>query len=323
MYLEFYGLREAPFELTPNPRFLFLTPQHREALSNLEYGLLSAKPLTVVIGEAGTGKTTLLSAALASSHCLNVKFVHVSNPTLTRGEFMKLLARGFALGPAAAECKTDLLTELEACLLQRRARGEVTALVVDEAQSLSSELLEEIRLLANIETPEYKLLPLVMVGQPELRTRLNDPALRQLKQRVALRCEIVPFEAEDTAAYIASRIATAGGDPFEMFTRDAIILIHERSSGIPRTINVICDNALMGGLALNHKQVHRDLVLEVCRDFDLPAGTEARDAAQRIVTRDVPAGGGPGAASSQGETPGRTNRPEYVPMPRRFRIFAS
>src|SRR5437867_2481121 len=168
MYLRCYGLQEAPFELTANPRYLFLTPQHREALSNLQYGLFSAKAITVLIGEAGTGKTTLLQAALDSERCRSVQCVYLNNPALTRAEFIELLARRFGLSQRAEESKAALLTELEAVLQERRARGQITALVVDEAQSLSLELLEEIRLLANSETTTDKLLPVVLAGQPEL-----------------------------------------------------------------------------------------------------------------------------------------------------------
>jgi general secretion pathway protein A len=269
MYHRYYGLREAPFELTPNPKFLYLTQQHREALSNLEYGLSSAKAVTVLIGEAGTGKTTLLKAALASERCKDVSCVFVSNPALTRNEFVETLAQRFDLSAAASQSKAVLLAELEAVLKQRRAKGQITALLVDEAQTLSIELLEEVRLLANIETASEKLLPLVLAGQPELSGRLNDPSLRQLKQRVALRCELRPFALAETATYIAMRIRTAGGEASKLFTREAVIAIHERSRGIPRTISVICDNALVSGMALGKQPVGQDIVFEVCRDFDL------------------------------------------------------
>jgi type II secretory pathway predicted ATPase ExeA len=164
MYQRFYGLRELPFELTPDPKYLFFTPRHREALSNLEYGLSAAKSITVLIGEAGTGKTTLLRAALASERCANVRCVYMNNPALTREEFVRMLANRFNLSAESAGSKAVLLNELEGVLLERRKRGEITALVIDEAQSLSNELLEEIRLLANIDTPSEKLLPLVMAG---------------------------------------------------------------------------------------------------------------------------------------------------------------
>lgn len=271
MYQDFYGLRELPFELTPNPKYLFFTAGHREALSNLQYGLFSAKSVTVLIGEAGTGKTTLLRAALESDACRNVRCVYLNNPALTRAEFVEMLANRFELGPAAAASKTALLAGLERVLSARRTHGEITALVVDEAQSLTSELLEEIRLLANIETTTTKLLPLVLAGQPELADRLNDPGLRQLKQRVALRCEVAPLTLQETAAYMASRIRTAGGDASRLFTREAVMLIHEHARGIPRTISVMCDNALLSGMAMERRPVDREIVLEVCRDFDLRA----------------------------------------------------
>jgi type II secretory pathway predicted ATPase ExeA len=276
MYQAFYGLRDLPFELTPDPKFLFFSPRHREALSNLEYGLSSAKAITVLIGEAGTGKTTLLRAAIESDRCRGVDTVHLNNPALTRAEFVELLARRFGLSARAEESKASLLTELEVVLRERRAKGEIIALVVDEAQSLSAELLEELRLLANIETPTEKLLPLVLAGQPELRDRLNEEGLRQLKQRVTLRCEILPLTLDETASYIARRVSAAGGDSMRLFSREAVMLIHERSRGIPRVISVICDNALLTGFGLGRKPVDRAIVLEVTRDFDLDC-PESRD----------------------------------------------
>ena len=269
MYQRFYGLRELPFELTPNPAYLFLTASQHEALSTLEYGLGSAKSLTLLSGEAGTGKTTLLRAALDSERCRHVRCVHINNPTLTRDEFIKTVALRLELGSAVGHSKAELLPVLERVLRERRSRGETTALVVDEAQSLSAELLEEIRLLGNIETATEKLLPLVMAGQPELAVRLEDPSFRHLKQRIVLRCELARFELSETAAFIGSRIATAGGTGARLFTREAIILIHEYSGGIPRTISVICDNVLVSGMALGKRPVDRALVSEVCRDLRL------------------------------------------------------
>jgi general secretion pathway protein A len=269
MYQQFYGLRELPFELTPNPRFLYLPRQHREALTSLTYGLSSAKGVTALIGEAGMGKTTLLHAALQSETCRNVKCVYLVNPTLSRSEFLELLASQFGLTAEAGRSKAALLTQLEATLRSRRAHGQLTALVIDEAQSLSAELLEEIRLLANQETATEKLLSIVLAGQPELRERLNERELRQLKQRVTLRCQLLPFTQQETAAYIASRIQTAGGDAARLFTREAVMLIHERSRGIARTISVVCDNALLNGFGLGRQPVTYDVVLEVARDFDL------------------------------------------------------
>jgi type II secretory pathway predicted ATPase ExeA len=269
MYQSFYGLAELPFELTANPKYLFFTGQHREALSNLEYGLSSAKPITLLVGEAGTGKSTLLRAALESERCRRVSCVYLNNPTLTRDEFVETLASRFDLGANAERSKATLLGGLESTVRDRQARGDITALVVDEAQALSDELLEEIRLLANMETTIGKLLPVVLAGQPELAQRLNEPGLRQFKQRVALRCELKPLDLPDTASYIASRIRTAGGDPGMIFTREAVTLIHEYSHGVPRTISVMCDNALMSGFALDQRRIDGHIVREVCQDFDL------------------------------------------------------
>jgi general secretion pathway protein A len=269
MYTQYYGLRQLPFELTSDPKFLFFTPQHREAMSTLEYGLSAAKPITVLIGEAGTGKTTVLRAALQSERCRRVSHVVLDNPTLTREEFLEMLTARFQLGPFKS--KPKLLDGLESLIRGRHHRRGITALVIDEAHVIPSEILEEIRLLGNMETSTEKLLPIVLIGQPELASRLNEPGLRQLKQRVALRCELRPLDLKDTAAYIASRIRTAGGDPANVFTREAVSLIHERSRGVPRTISVMCDNSLVSGFALKRWPVDTDLVLEVCRDFDLTA----------------------------------------------------
>jgi type II secretory pathway predicted ATPase ExeA len=294
MYEAFYGLRELPFELTPNPRFLFMTQQHREALSILQYGLSMSKPLILLVGEAGMGKTTLIRTALESEECRRMHCVYLCNPSLTRKDFVRTLADHFQLGAAAAESKQTLLRELEGLLRDRKARGEKTALVVDEAQSLSTPLYEEIRLLANIETSSEKLLPVVLAGQPELAARLEDPALRQLKQRVALRCEIRPFTSRETAAYIANRIRTAGGSAAKLFSLEAVEAIHRHSGGIPRVINVICDNALVTGVAMQRQPVDQAMILEVCRDFALaaPVAAEAPAVEERLddLSSEAPTG---------------------------------
>ena len=281
MYLQFFGLRELPFELTPNPRFLFLTRRHREALTLLRHGITTVKGLALLIGDAGTGKTTVVRAALASQPDDAVRFVYLNNPTLTRDEFIEFLAYGFQLSAEAAQSKTALLIEVERRLLEWRERGVVAALFIDEAQSLSYELLEEIRLLANIETPTQKLLSVVLAGQPELADRLNEKSLRQLKQRVALRCELAALTLNETASYIAARIRVAGGDAPRVFSRDAVSLIHECSRGIPRTISVICDNALVTAFALQRRPVGPDVVVEVCLDFDF-SGDDGRSAVDLV-----------------------------------------
>jgi len=268
MYESFFGLYERPFDLTPNPRYLVLTDAHREALSNLEYAIASRKGVTLLLGEAGTGKTTIIRTAIERQpervHC-----VHLQNPALHRTEFVEMLATRFGLSARAAESKTSFLLELEALLASRSRSGESTVLVVDEAQSLPLELLEEIRLLANIETNEDKLLSVILAGQPELADRLNERSLRQLKQRVALRCQLSPLTLQESCAYVAGRIRAAGGIGAQTFTREAVTLMHEHAHGIPRTLNVIADNALVTAFATERRPVNTKVVLEVCRDLDL------------------------------------------------------
>jgi general secretion pathway protein A len=267
MYTQFYGLNELPFELSPNPKYLLFTPRHREALANLQYGISARKSLTVLLGEAGTGKTTLVHAALRSEACRGARVLHLANPVLTRDEFVESLAHGFELSPRAAQSKPALLAELESVLRERRAAGVTTALVVDEAQSMPYELLEEVRLLSNIETAHEKLMPVVLAGQPELADRLNRPELRQLKQRVALRCSLGLLDLVETTAYIEGRLRIAGRET-QLFTRDAIQMVHVRAAGVPRTISVICDNALVGGFAAGAVTIGADIVRDVCEDFD-------------------------------------------------------
>src|SRR5688572_3751337 len=268
MYESFFGFGERPFDLTPNPKYLVLTDAHREALSNLEYAIASRKGVTLLLGDAGTGKTTVIRTALERQpdqvHC-----VQLQNPALNRTEFVEMLASRFGLSQLATSSKTALLLELEALLAKRRERGESSVLVIDEAQSLPLELLEEIRLLANIETAREKLVSVILAGQPELADRLNERSLRQLKQRVALRCELRPLTLQESCAYVAGRIRAAGGVGAQTFTREAVTLMHERSHGIPRTLNVIADNALLTAFATGRRPVNTKVILEVCRDLDL------------------------------------------------------
>ena len=311
MYEQFFGFRERPFDLTPNPRFVVMTAVHREALSNLEYAIASRKGITMLLGEAGTGKTTVIRTAIERQPT-RVWCVHVPNPALTRHEFVELLATKFELSDQARASKATFLRELEALLLQRCAVGDTTVLIIDEAQSLPHDLLEEIRLLANIETNEEKLLSVIIAGQPELSERLNDASLRQLKQRVALRCELGVLSLAATAAYLAGRIRAAGGVGAQVFTREAVTLIHERSKGIPRTINVLADNALLNAFAVGERPVTRHTVLDVCRDFDLQEPADATGDVQAsaeamVITADADVEGAEAqrllSSSSQAEPP--------------------
>jgi general secretion pathway protein A len=325
MYERYYGLNERPFDLSPNPRFLFLSNRHREALTHLWYGLTGRPGLTVLTGEAGTGKTTLVRTALLAANGSSAGIVHLSNPTLTRAEFYEYLSAGFGFTADVAGSKTRFLHELEAAIASRAQKGIVLALIVDEAQSLPNELLEEIRLLTNIQDASGRSLAVVLVGQPELSARLNERALRQVKQRVALRCELTPLHVEETAAYIAARVCIAGGNAEGLFTRDAVLAIHEHSKGIPRTISVICDNALVSGFAADLKPVARSLVLEVCRDFHLGngVGNESHSATKPPVT--APPLPADRAASDErpADAPAKARRPivSGITRPRRFSFF--
>jgi general secretion pathway protein A len=285
MYEGFFGFRERPFDLTPNPRYLVLTNLHREALSNLQYAIASRKGITLLVGEAGSGKTTIVRAAIERQpervHC-----IHLHNPALTREEFVEMLATRFELSERARSSKAVLLIELEELLRQRRARQETTVLVVDEAQSLPTDLIEEVRLLANIETEDDKLLSVIVAGQPELADRLRDDALRAFKQRIALRCELKPLTLHETAGYIAGRIRAAGGVAAQVFTREAVTMIHEYSAGIPRTINVLADNALVAAFASGHRPVGTPVIADGARDFDVRASDDRAPTVAEVIERE-------------------------------------
>jgi general secretion pathway protein A len=273
MYESFYGLTSAPFDVTPNPRHLLLTPSHREALHTLEYGVRARKGIILLLGDAGTGKTTLLRKSLAmrlsEADGTAAGCVYINNPRISAGELFELLASGFNLPASAMVSKSRMLKLLEEALVASHAAGRDAVLIVDEGQSLPDDLVEELRLLANIETDDTKLLPLILAGQPELADRLNRHELRQFKQRITLRCQLSPFTLQETATYIFARIRMVGGDASTMFTREAVMAIHAAAKGIPRTISVICDNALMTAFAMDRTKVDAATVDEVCRDFDL------------------------------------------------------
>jgi general secretion pathway protein A len=275
IYSSFYGLRERPFALTPDPRFLYLSSRQREALSSLKYGLTTPHGFMLMTGEAGCGKTTMLRAALEELEGSKTKCVLVNNPTLSRTEFYELLSRAFGLSDEAATSKARFLEELQRFLQARLDQGETTGLVIDEAQSLPPELLEEIRLLGNIESPSAKLLNIVLAGQLELLERLRDPLLDALRQRIALRCELKRFDTGETASYIAGRLRIAGGLPQDIFTQESVLVIHEATGGLPRSVNVLCENALITGFAEQIRPVPRRIVKEVAHEFEMKEGHSA------------------------------------------------
>jgi general secretion pathway protein A len=269
MYASYYGLRQCPFDLGSDLRFLFLPEGHREALSHLEYGIAAGKGVTVLTGEVGTGKTTLVRAAIAQAPT-EVTCIHLTNPRLTPEQFFEFIGQQFGLA-SPHDSKVSCLAKVQDRLVSQLPHGRRTVLIVDEAQSTSDELIEEIRLLTNMEISGTPLLSVIIVGQPEFAERLNTPALRHLKQRVALRCTLRSLTLVESAGYIASRIRTVGGDAAAVFTREAVMLIHEASGGVPRIISVLCDNALVTGYALHERPVGSGVVRQVCRDFDIAA----------------------------------------------------
>lgn len=267
MYAEFYELRELPFALTPDPRFIYFTPSHTEVIANLHYGIESGKGLIVVTGEVGTGKTTILRWMMQRLD-RTVLVAYIFNPRLSVSEFYEHIAN--LLDVQKWETKSDLLMGLGRSLESRHARGLRTVLIIDEAQGLSPHVLEEIRLLSNFESDSAKHLQIVLTGQPELREVLNNPDLRQLKQRIALRCAIKALPSiEETERYITSRLLVAGAQRTDIFSHEAIDYIFRCSAGIPRSINNLCDNALLAGYAAGETVVGPATIEEVAETFDM------------------------------------------------------
>ena len=267
VYAEFYGLQELPFALTPDPRFIYFTPSHTEVMANLHYGIESGKGLVVVTGEVGTGKTTILRWMMQRLD-RTVLVAYVFNPRLSVSEFYQHVAT--LLDVQKWETKSDLLLELGRALESRHSRGLRTVLIIDEAQGLSPHVLEEIRLLSNFESNTAKQLQIVLTGQPELRDVLNNPDLRQLKQRVALRCVIKPLpNVEETDRYITSRLLVAGAERTDVFSPGAIDYIFRCSEGIPRNINNLCDNALLAGYAAGEITVGSEIIEDIAETFDM------------------------------------------------------
>lgn len=268
MHNQFFGLQKNPFNMTPDPGLLFIPPQHREALAGLTYAILSRKGFATLIGDAGTGKTTLLARTL---QCLPSARFHSSvilNPTVTPAEFLEMILLDFGIADVPPS-KAQRLVCLQRMLLQDHAEGKTSVLVVDEAHKLSPEVLEEVRLLNNFEFAEYKLLQIVLIGQNELAEILNQDCMRQLKQRIAVRLSIGPMLGQQVEEYIRYRWTKCGGPPEIPFSSDGVRAIASWSQGIPRVINAICDNALTAAFGRGVRTIGSGDILEVARDLDL------------------------------------------------------
>jgi general secretion pathway protein A len=267
MYREFYGLEDLPFTLTPDPRFLVFTPSYNEVLASLYYGLENAKGLIVLTGEVGTGKTTALRWILRRLDS-SVLAAYVFNPRLSIDEFYHHVTQ--MLGITDWTNKAELLSQMGRVLEERHRRGLRTVLIIDEAHELSDYVLEEIRLLLNFEADNAKHLQIILTGQPELREKLNQPNLRQLKQRVALRCNMHSLpNVEETERYVTERLLIAGSEQPNVFTPGAIDFIFKCSEGIPRLINNLCDNAMLSGYAAGEQIIGRQIVEVVADNLDL------------------------------------------------------
>jgi general secretion pathway protein A len=273
MYVEFYGLVRPPFEMTPDPAFLYLGETHREGLATLLYGVQAGKGFVLLTGEVGTGKTTLLHALLGQLDA-NTASAFLFNPKLDPLDFFLVLFDEFGI-QKACHTKAEYLLALNHFLIERLERNQTTLLIIDEAQNLSPEMLEEVRLLSNLETPTKKLLQIMLVGQPELNQVLARPELRQLRQRIVLRHHLRPFDPQELDEYIAERLSLAGYTGKGIFKRSARREIHAVTGGVPRLVNVVCDGALLQGYAREQSVIGAELIREVAADLGLGGASPA------------------------------------------------
>ncbi len=271
MYKTFFNLTRNPFELTPDPAFLFATKRHNEALAALYYGVRRHKGFVVLTGEVGTGKTLLLRCLLQLfKQSKDVAYAYVYNSRLSPTEFLQYVVSDFGL-PASGKNKSELLLDLGHFVISRGAKKLTTVLIVDEAHHLSAEILEEVRLLTNLETTDDKLLQILLVGQPELDRKLDSVGLRQLKQRIALRARLDPLDINETMGYIERRLQIAGANSHAsmLFPAPTIAAVYRHSRGFPRLINTICENALIAAFAKQMRSVTPDIVHGIAEDFRL------------------------------------------------------
>lgn len=268
LYNQIFGLDTDPFNMTPDPALLFMTAQHREALAGLAYSILDRKGFAVLIGPAGTGKTTLVSAVLKSLPTSSVQSSVIFNPALSANEFLEMALLDFGIADVPVS-KALRISRIQKFLLESNRQGRISTLIVDEAHKLTPDVLEELRLLSNFEFSDRKLLQIILVGQPELRVLLNREDLRQLKQRIALRFTIAPLSGEEVAAYMQYRWSKAGAKKAMPISASAVELVAKASGGIPRVINAICDNALLLAFGKGRTSVEEENVYTACGDLEI------------------------------------------------------
>ncbi|PYT91217.1 MAG: AAA family ATPase [Acidobacteria bacterium] len=272
MYKKFFGLKESPFKVNPDPRYLFLTPGIQEALASLAYGIRGRRGIILLTGEVGTGKTTLLHMILDWLRQNRAATAFIFNTNLTTTELFECLMADLGI-PCESHSKSEILMRLNRWLLDRYSNGQMAVLIVDEAQSLSDQVLEEIRFLTNLETSTDKLLQVVLSGQPELEEKLRQPHLRQLRQRITVRCRTNPLTLEETQGYIAERLRIAGASNGSLFSPEAVESIYRHARGIPRVTNVLCEHALINCFADQQKTVTSAHIEGVAHEFELDRPT--------------------------------------------------
>lgn len=268
MYKSFFGLKDSPFEVNPNPKYLFLTKQIEEALAGLMYGIETRKGFITLTGEVGTGKTTLVNRLLDWLRHRRTRTAFLFNSRINSLQLFDFILAEFEI-PCEIRDKSQQLLKLNKWLLDRYRAGEKAVLIVDEAQNLSHPVLEEIRLLTNLETSSEKLLQIILSGQPELEEKLKLPQLRQLRQRIMLRCKTSPLTKEQTADYIAERLRIAGATSTPIFSPKAIETIHMYSLGIPRVVNLLCEHALVNAFTENQRTVDPKIIEDIAQEFQL------------------------------------------------------
>jgi general secretion pathway protein A len=268
MYKSFFGLKDSPFEVNPNPRYLFITKQVEEALAGLMYGIETRKGFITLTGEVGTGKTTLVNRLLDWLRHRRTRTAFLFNSRINSLQLFDFILAEFDI-PCEVRDKSHQLLSLNKWLLDRYRAGEKAVLVVDEAQNLSHPVLEEIRLLTNLETSSEKLLQIILSGQPELEEKLKLPQLRQLRQRIMLRCKTLPLTKEQTADYIAERLRIAGFSGPPIFGPKAIETVHMYSLGIPRVVNLLCEHALVNAFTENQRTIDPKIIEDIAKEFHL------------------------------------------------------
>jgi len=266
VYLDYYGLKQAPFDITPNPRFLFQSQRHQEAYNHMLYGVCERKGFVQLTGEVGAGKTTLCRALLEK---LDDRFstALILNPVMSAEELVRAIAAEFGLDVAGRD-RLETIATINEHLLTQAQSGRECVLIIDEAQDLTDDLLEQVRLLSNIELDDRKLLQIVLLGQPELRDRLNNPRLRQLRQRITVRYHLAPLTRNEVGQYVQHRLELAGADGAPQFTQPAFWRIFHYSGGIPRLVNAVCDKALLAGFVEQSERINYWMVSRAIRELE-------------------------------------------------------